>query len=518
MPKYSFITAIDTLEYNQLEKCLKSIATQSGINWEWILAANASLLPSLSKLLRRFKIDLHNVHLIAAKVDDSISERKNAAIKQAIGDFLIFVDDGSCLKPNALLILDEFIDSKNDVDCYYTDEAVRNLDLSGVKEVKKPEFAKELLLHHDYIGRSVVIRRASIISVGLFNKNSEPLETYELYLKLLASHSVFKHIPEMVFESSTSTMELPTTVSHCEMHTSLLSGFLHSYSSTANKNYPRINSAGHVEIRRRNSESPLVSIVIPTRGTRKIIFGQEVCLVSQALRSVIEKSEYRNFEVIVVHDRVEKIDDDLLPFLNHENVRLVWYEKPFNFSDKCTVGALRSEGEYLIFLNDDTLVISNDWIETLLGYFNESDVGVTGPMLRLEDGRIQSAGHINCFGPQNFASGLMPTDSKIKLFSSFGREVSGVTAACMMVPKKLYFDLGGFSTVFPNSFNDVDFCFKALRARRRIIWTPQAELFHFESLSRNPKVSEGDLKMLQARWGRFIDTDRLTTGFSTQGL
>ena len=197
------------------------------------------------------------------------------------------------------------------------------------------------------------------------------------------------------------------------------------------------------------------------------------------------------------------------------------YDKPFNFADKVNRGVVASSGDVVILLNDDTQVISDDWIETLLGHLQEPDVGMVGPMLLFADGRIQSAGHYNNPTVMHLASGVRGDATGPIGILTIASERTGVTAACAALRRATYDEVGGLSLEFPNSFNDVDLAFKLLLRGLRVIWTPFAQLYHFESLSRDPAVSTEEVlrlyaalavddgeRTVRARFRRVVDRSR----------
>jgi GT2 family glycosyltransferase len=161
-----------------------------------------------------------------------------------------------------------------------------------------------------------------------------------------------------------------------------------------------------------------------------------------------------------------------------------------------------------LFLNDDTEVISRDWLETLLGHLEDPGVGIVGARLLFENGTIQSAGHTNDPSPHSY--GLKAAADSPGEFGNLAiaQERSGVTGACLAIPKALYFEVGGMSEDYPHCFNDVDLCFKVLEQKRRIIWTPFADLYHFESLSRDPTPRDEEIEAIYQRWGRLFGQDR----------
>jgi len=183
------------------------------------------------------------------------------------------------------------------------------------------------------------------------------------------------------------------------------------------------------------------------------------------------------------------------------------YTKPFNFSEKINLGAVQATGEILILLNDDTQIESPDWIEGLIVFLEESDVGMVGPKLLLEDKRIQSAGHYFKIGAHNGASGSAYRENGPFSVLTIPAERSGLTMACVAIPRKVFELVGGLCTEFPGAFNDVDFGNKLVLHGYRMIWTPHVEMFHFESVSRDPKVAEQEILLVEERWGSVLLTD-----------
>jgi O-antigen biosynthesis protein len=263
-----------------------------------------------------------------------------------------------------------------------------------------------------------------------------------------------------------------------------------------------------VSVKRHVFEQPKISIIIPTCGTRKSIFGVDTCLVVNAVESIERKSSYTNFEIIVVVDNgtPQQVITDLKAVCPNR-LKVIEYDKPFNFSDKCNIGVVNSDAPLILLLNDDTEVISPDWLETMVGHITESDVAMVGPLLLYEDGRIQSAGHSNTHSLHNFCAGYSSNDFGHFRMLKLAREVSGLTGACALIKRDAYFEVGGMSEIFPLAFNDCDIAFKFLENGYRLIWTPNARLFHFETASRPAHVKPSEVKLIMSRWGRKIDND-----------
>ena len=255
-------------------------------------------------------------------------------------------------------------------------------------------------------------------------------------------------------------------------------------------------------------EKTSISIVIPTRGDKKRIWGMETDLIENVVKSLCEKTSTEEFEVIVVHDVNDAYVEHASSLTQYgDRVKLVPFEKPFNFAEKCNIGALNSSANVLVFLNDDIEVIDSWWLDHLVGYLESNTVGAVGPVLLLDNGLVQSAGHVNEPLPANYCNqrpfGLKSFPESLDVPC----EVSGLTAACIAIRRKIFDLVGGFCEDLPNNFNDVDICMKIQETGRSLIWTPLAKLYHFETTTRDTKVTEEEVKFIRGRWGRTFGVD-----------
>lgn len=495
-----------------LEECITSVLAQTETNWEWCLADDFSPNPAVRRRLEKLAKSEPRVRLSFRDENGGIVAASNSALDLATGDFVALLDHDDSLMPDALEIMSSEIDRHPEVDYLYSDEDKVDEEGRYFDQFRKPAFAPERLRGQNYCCHLSVIRRSLLESVGRFREGFDGSQDYDLILRVTEKARRIVHVAKVLYHWRTVTGSTATDVKakpyvfesarkaveeHCER--------------TGIDAEVSLLPIGYVKVARRLTKRPLVSIIIPTRGDRKNVWGVNTCLPANAVEGVLNRSTYDNIEVILVHDRVHTLDPDISVHLDDSRVKLMWYDKPFDFSDKCNIGAVESSGDIILLLNDDTEVLSPDWIETLIGYLEDEQVAMVGPMTVLEDGRIQSAGHCNNPTPHNLGAGE-PANS----VGSFGdrtiaREISGVTGACMAMRRDDYLELGGMSLAFPHSFNDVDLAYKVLGTGRRIIWTPYAKLWHFESLSRDPSVREDEFHMIHRRWGNFFGQDRYTT-------
>jgi GT2 family glycosyltransferase len=226
------------------------------------------------------------------------------------------------------------------------------------------------------------------------------------------------------------------------------------------------------------------------------------------VKSLLDKTSIEDFEVVVVHDVNSSYDEHVKSFEHYGNrVKMVPYVKPFNFSEKCNVGALHSSAEIVVFLNDDIEVIDSWWLEHLVGYLESAEVGAVGPLLLLGNGMVQTAGHVNQPLPANYFSGKPIGLNNFPEPLDIPCEVSGLTAACLAVRHEVFDEVGGFCEDLPNNFNDVDLCLKIHGTGRTLIWTPLARLYHFEAATRITTVTEEETQFIKDRWGRTFGVD-----------
>jgi GT2 family glycosyltransferase len=244
-----------------------------------------------------------------------------------------------------------------------------------------------------------------------------------------------------------------------------------------------------VRVNRHVSRKPKISVIVPTRGTVQEIRGKNIVMAAHAIRSLRNTCTYKNLEIIAVLDK-ETTQESRTEIIDAcgNLFKVVEYDQEFNFAEKVNLGVVNSDGDYILLLNDDTEFISPDTIETLMGLLEDPEVAMAGPMLLYEDGLIQSAGHILNPIPYDLYRHRSPQHVGAQNMLRVQREVSGVIAACVLIKRSAFLEVGGLCTLFPSNYNDVDFGLKLRDAGYRIVWTPHAQMYHFESKTRSPKL------------------------------
>ncbi len=263
-----------------------------------------------------------------------------------------------------------------------------------------------------------------------------------------------------------------------------------------------------IRVARRRETQPSICVVVPTRGTSAEVRGESRVLAAEAIASFRRISTYPHLEFVAVIDAdTPSTARASIGTAGGGDIRFVEYDRPFNFAEKVNLAAAQTDADYLLFLNDDTEIVSPDLVETMLGYFEDPEVGMVGPLLLYEDGTIQSAGHFFNPVPYDYYRGQARDCAGAYNMLKVAREVSSVIAACALTPRSVFTEVGGLCTKFPGNYNDIDYSLKLQWIGKRVVWTPFAECFHFESKTREPVMRPIDVAALGARWRDKLEHD-----------
>ncbi|MEB0001337.1 glycosyltransferase [Cryobacterium sp. 10I1] len=505
-PFFSVLTPVYNAPVDVLQETIDSVLGQSFRDWELVLVDDCSPDPAVRELLRRASERDERIRVIERVSNGGIVQASNDAIDAARGTFLALLDHDDLLAPRALKLMYEVIRKTPGADYVYSDEDKLGAGGEYYDQFDKPDWSPERLRGQMYTGHLSVLRTDLVREVGGFRSEFEGSQDHDLVLRVTEQARQIVHIPEVLYHwrvIAGSTAADPANKPYTwDAGVRAVNAHL-ARVGIAGVAYRGVNS-GTYRIEREPELKRSVSVIIPTRGTAGFVWGQRRVFVVEAVRSVLAKTRHEDLEIVVVHDTdtPAEVLTDLVEIAG-DRLTLVPFDRPFNFSRKCNEGFLAARGDVLIFLNDDTQVISDEFIGDLISPLNEPDVGMTGAKLLFEDGFIQHAGHLHHMGQFTHAYMGSEQDS----FGAFcslivNRESSGLTAACVAMPRSVFTAIGGFSELFPGSFNDVDLCKKVDQAGFRLVWLANLELFHFESRSRNPTVHSFEDKMIFERWGR----------------
>ena len=503
-PIISIVTPVYDTDPDVLRECLESVAAQTYRFWQHCLVDDASSSPHVWPLLERALVDEPRVRIHRRESNGGIVAASNDAIAMATGDIVVLLDHDDLLAPQALERVAEVFRSNPEVDYVYTDEDV--IDASGRRcsPFFKPDWSPERFRTQMYTCHLSAIRRTLLDRIGWFRDGFDGSQDWDLVLRVTEQARRIVHIPEVLYHWRT----VPTSVlagEHVKPYAYEAAARVladHCERVGIDADVVELERRGHFRIARRIGHQPRVSIVIPTRGSSGRVWGVERTMVVEAIRSIVVRSTWTNLEFVVVADVATPPETIVeLREIAGDRLRVVEWSSPFDFAAVSNLGASVASGDLLLFLNADVEVITPDWLEVLAGFLLESDVGASGCHLLFEDGRLQHAGHALIGGnPGHLMFGQDPNRLVNRLVLRLDREVSGVTGACLMMRRDVWDEVGGFSPLFHNNYNDVDLCAKVRFCGYRVVVSPHAQLYHFESMTRDPAVTTEELDLLRRRW------------------
>ena len=505
-PQFSIITPVFNPRYRYFLRCAKSVRKQSFRDWQWCIVDDGSTKRLIWPIIRFLASFNRRISARRRDTNGGISVASNDALSLANGRFVVPLDHDDRLKKRALQLVSEAVERSPEAQLLYSDEEVINGRGRLLRYLRKPEWSPERLLCQNYCNHLSVLDRTLVQQVGGYREEYDGAQDHDLVLRVTELTSNVVHIASPLYQWRAIPGSTATAVT--EKPGAIDAGRRAIEDAVRRRKINgEVVAAGEMfhRVKRFPSSSPKVSLIIPTCGTAGPIFGLHMPFVKNLLMALNLHRTYPDLEVLVVSD-TETPSSAIPQTLENLDVSTIPFPHPFNFAAKCNLGAVKASGEILIFLNDDIEPVSEDWIQTLVAHLEPEDTGIVGPMLIYDNGLVQSAGHINP-GPVIFGRGESPLSKHgygMPLW--INRETSGLTGACVAMRRTTFYEVGGFSELFPNNYNDVDLCYKLQLAGYRCLWTPDATLYHFESKSRETPIEDWERDLASKYWGRFITT------------
>ncbi len=487
-PRFSVLTLVGGPEARHLRACIESVRAQTVADWEHVLVVDASAASSVMRTLDEAAAEDRRVR-VAAVARAASQQRAALGLAAATGELVAFVDHTDRLEPDALAEMSAAM--AEGVDVAYSDHDV--IDAAGfyVDPVYKPDFSPERLRSQNYVTRLVVARRSLLDVVGGFRDGLEGAEDHDLILRLTEAAGSVAHVPRVLYhcrQSAPSGLADPASPWATAAGARAVAD--HCARSGIDAAVETTRQQGCYRVVRRVAARPLVSVVIPTRGSTGRVWGVDRCFVVEAVRSLLDASTYREMEVVVVHDiATPGVVLDALTATSPTPISLVPFDGPFNFSAKVNLGVSAARGDLILLLNDDTQLIEPSSVEVLVGHLARPGVVMAGAKLLFADGTMQHGGHVYAQRPEHLCMGWRgdsPGPGPLWPLA-VERECSGVTAACALVRRDDFEAVGGFTTELPMNYNDVDFCLKVRATGRRIIWSPWAVVVPLRESNPSPR-------------------------------
>jgi GT2 family glycosyltransferase len=506
-PLVSVITPVYDTDVRHLVECLVSVALQTYADWEHVVVDDGSSDQRLRSLLGRWASKDSRVRVVRHAGNLGIAAASRTALAAASGEYVVMLDHDDVLDAHALARLVAALEPVQEATFAYSDHDVLRADGRLTQPFYKPDFSPERLRNHNYVLHCVIARRQAVLDAGGFRAGFDGAQDHDLLLRLSEAGSVV-HVPEVLYH----WRQAPDSVAA----DSAAKPYAYEAGVRAVQEHcDRLDLGAHVEaadvpgvyrVRYRVDRDPLVSVIIPTRGAALDVWGEQRTLVLEAVRSIAERSTHRDLELILVVDQATP-SGVLIDLAAITRVRIVEHLGEFNFAAKCNAGAAAASGELLLFLNDDTELIEPGSVEEMIGLALQPDIGMVGAKLLYADGTLQHAGHVY---PGLVTHAFLGYPGDHPLPGNMGRvarECSGVTAAAAMLRSEVFASVGGFDPVFPRNFNDVDLSLRLRATGKRIVWTPHASWFHFESATRDPATGDDERRLVIERWKHEIEHD-----------
>jgi GT2 family glycosyltransferase/2-polyprenyl-3-methyl-5-hydroxy-6-metoxy-1,4-benzoquinol methylase len=472
----------------QLRHTLQSILDQTHERWELCIADGGSDM-QVRRLLSRFKERDERIHVRFLEENLGISGNTMEAFALATGEFVAFVDQSDVLAPDALARVVESLNRNPGLDLLYSDWDL----LSGDGRARfnpyfTPEWSPDLLLSANYMTHLSVVRRRLVEEVGGLRSDLDGAQDWDLMLRVIERTDQIARIPGILYHWRADPSSAALTLHQKPAAEAAQRRAVQEHLDRRGSSGSVVRTPqGHLRIRWTLRDRPTVSIIIPTRHNRELV---ERCLAG------IHRSSYPEREVIVVETagRTTEREEWYRTIGERFPLTVLWWERPFNYSAVNNFAARHTSGEVLLFLNDDTEPLTDDWIEEIIGWLQQEGVGAVGAQLLAEDGSIQHGGVV--LGMQGFAEhffrGLEPDRWTLLGSSAWYRNVSAVTGACLGISKGVFERIGGWDERFELCGSDVELCLRVWREGLRVVVDPYARLRHIERATRGSSVPQSD--------------------------
>lgn len=476
-----------------LEQMIDSVVQQTYQNWELCLADGSddkhSEVGEYCKNLAK-----NDTRIVYEQLDENkgISENTNYCIKMATGDYIGLFDHDDVLHPCALYENMKMICEKN-ADFLYSDEATfQNDDLTEIITYHfKPDFAIDNLRANNYICHFTVFARELVEQVGGFREEYNGSQDHDIILRLTSAAKCICHIPKILYfwrsHAASTSQDIYSKTYAIEagqkaVRNSIEENGMHCEVESSPA-FPTLYKIKYEVV-----GEPKVSIVIPNKDHL-----QDLLL---CVDSILKKTSYSNYEIVIVENNStsKEIFEYYKLIEQHEKVRVLRWEKEFNYSAINNFAVKQTDGDYVLLLNNDTEVLCEEWIQEMLMYAQREDVGAVGAKLYYSNGTIQHAGIIMGIGQDGVAghSHAGEWGSSVGYMGRlyYAQDVIAVTGACLMVSRSKYDEVGGLNEELAVAYNDVDFCLKLWKKGYLNVFTPWAYLYHHESVSRGYEVGK----------------------------
>lgn len=511
MPKISLIVPMYHTKEKFFKELVDSVMNQTYSNWELCLADGSNQqnekLKKICEKDARIKYQFLNDN-------KGISGNSNEAIKMATGEYIALLDHDDLLAPYALYEVVKMINNHPNAEFIYSDEDKIDQNGNRSEGYFKPDFAPDTLRCQNYICHFSIFKKELMDKLGGFHSEFDGAQDYDIFLRMseMVKPENIKHVPRILYHwrvHKNSTAKLDSNAKNYAFDNGIkaIEAHLKRIGLEGTVTNGCINGIYQVDYKVKGN--PKVSIVIPNKDGKDIL---KVCV-----NSVLEKTTYENYEIVIVENNseTEEIFEYYQELEKNEKIKVVKYPKTgFNYSGIINCGVRNCTGDYVVQLNNDTELLTPNWLERMLGFCQREDVGAVGVKLYYPDTTIQHAGIVVGIGgvAGNRFKNIPKEGHGYFAEESMIQNLSAVTAACIMTPKAIYEEVGYMDETLAVAFNDVDFCLKIREKGYLIVYNPFVEFIHYESKSRGlentpakKKRFKNEINYFTSKWQDFLD-------------
>ncbi len=500
-PLISVITPIFNPTLSGLGEAIDSVLAQAFENWELILIDDASTDPELLAALPSLVQRDARIRFARREENGGISRASNDALALARGGWIGFLDHDDLLEPDALFEIVQLLQFHPDADLIYSDED-RLTENGFEKPLFKPDWSPDYFLSYNYLAHFTCLRRALIEEVGAFKPEYDGVQDYDLFLRVSERTNRIHHVPRVLYHWRRTTTSTADNIRRKPKA-------LEAGKVAIEEHLQRRGETGHVTIDWRTHAywvkrdlrlEEKISIIIPVRD--------RIDLLARCLDSLTSKTRYHNYEIVIVDN--DSSSEEARSYFSNTPHRVLHFPGPFNFAALNNFAVEQTESPWLLFLNNDTEIIDDDWLNTMAAHVQRPEVGAVGARLLYPDNTVQHAGVVAGVGyiAQHAFHGFPAEHPGVSRQLQITRNCSAVTAACLLTRREVFRKVGGFDEErLPVTYNDVDLCFKIRRAGYLIVYTPFARLYHHESASRRRTVEPREAEVIQERWPEILQHD-----------
>ncbi len=493
-PLISIVVPVYNTPQVFLRQMIESVQNQSYSEWELCIGNASPENKEMKKILEEYKNDAR-IKEVEIPENKGISQNTNRAMEIASGEWIGLLDHDDLLAPNALYEIAKAVNEHPDAEVIYTDEDKVTTDLKEhFQPHLKPDFNLDLLRSNNYICHFFVASRDLIKRVGGFRPEFNGAQDYDLILRCTEQAKQIVHIPKILYHwrvHKASTADNPASKMYA-FDAGKRAIEEHLVRCRTKGTVQHTKDLGFYRVKYEVCGEPLVSIIIPNKDQSEAL--------KKCLDSIREKTSYRNYEIIIVENNSE--EPETFAFYKKiagEKIKIVTWEGEFNYSAINNFGVRHARGDYLLLLNNDVEIINGDWLTEMLSHCQRKEVGIVGAKLYYPDNTIQHAGIIIGIGgvAGSVFVGLPRAFSGYLHKASIQLDLSAVTAACMLVKRSVFEQVGGLEEKLKVAFNDVDFCLRVREKGYLVVYDPYVELYHYESKTRGAEDTKEKIRRFQ---------------------